>query len=363
MADQNTVQDPRVALAARVAGLKMPAALPTAPGMGADATGPLQTPQFAAPNSYAYQPGQAPMLAPGILPPSNPVQNPMDIANIVGQVSNLPAYQGPYQALENLRGQEQRVADSMAADRPPTMLYHPHYQPITGHGFWGGVKNFFGDVGKGALEGLSATGPGKAVYGMPRVEDYELRQQQRAEQIKALREQEGIPTEELRGVTGLAQAGGMAAWRGGELENQAERNRIMKQRADTQAQSVANRYAQGGVRLQQGWARLKGQEQDRAIRQWFEGGLLQAYNARIAAGEDENQARIDAQQDMRSATSQNQWSIQHPLLSGVLGAMGMGPDLQAAPGAQTKSAKPAQNNPPPNRHQNRNNRGSRPPGW
>jgi hypothetical protein len=126
----------------------------------------------------------------------------------------------------------------------PKMGYQPEFQPITGQGPGGDIKNLLGDVGKALLLGLSATGPGRAVQGAvygPRVRQYEAGQQQKAQRIAGMKGQAeayGQTGESAsRAISGL----GEASWRQGMLGVQQDRTRIQQQKADAYVQSVQNR--------------------------------------------------------------------------------------------------------------------------
>jgi hypothetical protein len=194
------------------------------------------------------------------------------------------------------------------------------------------------NIGQALLMLANMTGPGRAanaaIYG-PGIHHYEAEKQSRAAQLAALKDEEAIPTEELRGLTGLAQAGGMAAYRGGQLGINQEKVDVSRQRADTQAQAVANHAANDLQRVSQGWQRLDLGKQQLEAKKWFDQQVIQVANSRVAAGQSENDARIQATEDVKSALSQNQFATQHPIMNWL----GLGPDIQAAPGAQpTKSA-------------------------
>jgi hypothetical protein len=284
--------------------------------------------------------GQQPAPQAGGVLPAGPVQpgGASDIMQIVQQLQQLPAYQQPYQQMSQIGQQEQGAASqlgqlSQPQNMPPT-AYHPKYEPVTGG------KSLLKDVGKGVLQALSLTGPGaaisKRVYA-PGQQQYAQERSGLAEQVQALKGAEEAPAEQMRATTGMVQGAGLANYRSGMLGLGQQKVEVQKQNADTRAQAVANNYAAQGQKLQQGWSKLDKQQQDIDIKRWFDQGVLEAANARIAAGMDENSARVQAQEDMRSAVSQNQWSVQHP----VLNALGMTPDIQAAQGAQpTKTAAP-----------------------
>lgn len=75
--------------------------------------------------------------------------------------------------------------------------YDPKFKPVTGQGFGHDVGNLFGDLGKGVLKVLSATGPGQAVesalYRQPRHQYANLAEQIQDIQGKREGEKEIIP--------------------------------------------------------------------------------------------------------------------------------------------------------------------------
>jgi hypothetical protein len=285
------------------------------------------------------QPQQTPMLpqqgAPqGVLPPTNPVQAPQqppqmsgaDLTPMMQQIAEQyqkPAMQG-----------EMNVAQQMGPMTQPTAIpkmgYQPNFQPMDSAG------HVLGDIGKALLLGLSATGPGRAVEGAvygPRVRQYEAGQQQKAQQIEALKNQAGAYGQTGESASRAIGGLGEASYRQGMLGLGAQRNQINQQKADQQGQKIANEYAVQGQRLAQGWDRLDQGQQNIAIKQWFDKGVLQSMNARIDAGMDENSARLQAQEDMKAAATQSGFATKYPILGQLMGAVGLSPDLTSAPAA------------------------------
>ena len=168
-----------------------------------------------------------------VLPPTSPVQNPMDIASIVQQVSNLPAYQGPASQLANIGQQEQGITNQMA------QMPQPKYGPSIQHG-----AGFLHNLGQALLMAGGMTGLGRGleqgIYG-PGIASYNTKQHNLANQLASLRGQEEVPTEELRGVTGLANAGGLAGYRSGMIDVKNRQADTAQQKADAYTQSVNNR--------------------------------------------------------------------------------------------------------------------------
>lgn len=159
-----------------------------------------------APASSAPMPTTAPQ-APSAIPPTTP----FDLASIVKQVSGLPEYQAASGRLEDIGRQEQGIQQQMQNLQPPQMGFQPHLV----HGE--GVGGFFHNLGQALLTVLASTRPGQEVQGTiygPGIRKYTAQKQSLADQLAALKEQESIPTEELRATTGLTQAAGLAGYRG-----------------------------------------------------------------------------------------------------------------------------------------------------
>jgi len=180
------------------------------------------------------QPQQAPEMpqppAGGAMPPTSPVQpsqpGGFDLASTVKQVSALPEFQGPSQSLEGIAGRERGVEQQMKDLPIPQMGFKPH--------FGGG---FFHNLGQALMVLGASTEPGQAVQGQiygPDIRKYGAQKQALAGQLSALKDQEAIPTEELRATTGLTQAAGLASYRG----QQAQTNRM---RVDAYSQSIKDR--------------------------------------------------------------------------------------------------------------------------
>lgn len=235
----------------------------------------------------------------------------------------------------------QQTASQIPTDSVPLpphgFGYNPKFQPITGQGFGGGVKNLLGDILKGAALIGSSTRQGRAIeqaYYGPGVNQYEAQRQQRASQIEATKSKgalEASATGELGQAAGTAS---LAGYRGAVVGIREEDERIKQQKADQEGQRIASQNAIGLQRVQQGWEKLTQAQQAQKFKQWYQGALIQVANARVSAGLDENSARIDAQKDLASALAQNNYVRSNPLISEVLGAFGV-PQFEQAPGAQT----------------------------
>jgi len=193
-------------------------------------------------------------MTPGAPPPQAPQQSPIgpttpfDLASTVRQVSQLPEYQQASGRLEQIGGQEQAIQQKMAGMQPPKMGWlDTQGQPQQG--------GFLHTLGRALMAIGAATTPGQRIqeaqYG-PGVSRYGTQQRSLAEQLSALKQQETIPTEELRATTGLTQAAGMAGYRSGMLDVRNREADIKQQRADDYGKSVQNNFqkAMAGLDLQ-----------------------------------------------------------------------------------------------------------------
>lgn len=170
---------------------------------------------------------QAAPQAPSAIPPTTP----FDLASMVKQVSALPEYQAASGRLEDIGRQEQGIQQQMQGMTPPPMGFHPNIV----HGQ--GVGGFFHNLGQALLTALASTRPGEAIQGTiygPGIRQYQAQKQSLADQLSALKEQETIPTEELRATTGLTQAAGLAGYRGAMAQTAARR-------VDAYAKSINDR--------------------------------------------------------------------------------------------------------------------------
>jgi hypothetical protein len=229
-------------------------------------------------------------------------------------------------------------------------------QPVRGQGFGHGLLNLIADLGRGALTTLASTGPGEAVqesvYG-PGIRRREQEKQNIATQIEESKTAGGLSGEEAK--VGAETVGGIggALYKQGMLGIGQEKVQVAKQRADQAATKIANDYKVQLQRLEQGAQRLDIQAQQQQVREWYSRGLLDAYNARTAAGMDENSARIGANEDMKAAAQESTWRNQH-WFQNMLGIEPPGATV-SAPGArppkptgvQQPNAKPAGKAGPP----------------
>jgi hypothetical protein len=276
-----------------------------------------------APPDQMPMPGSAQQGAQGVLPPQSPVGGPGDVNNVLAinrGLSESPGIAGPNAALD---AQRQKIADlesQRAAMQVPQTAPHNLLLRI-----------------------LSATAPGhainNAVYG-PGVNQYNTQRQNIADQLESLKSQSGISGEQLKSGTGIADTSGKVLYRGAEIGVQQERNTIAKQRSDTQATNVARQSANDLVRQSQGWQRLSQDQQKVALQQWFQKAEIDVAQQRVNAGMDENSARIQSAQDVRAEVAQNQYVLKNPILSKIMGGLGLAPDISATPAAQNPVVQP-----------------------
>lgn len=333
MAGEKTVQSPSVPDNLAMLQQVMAARTPMQPDPTPTMTGMLPG---------MGQPAAAP-ATPGPMGPTNP----FDMASNIHSVMQVPEVQAMLSNLGNIQqqmGNEQMRARALAtpegqvvpgtgqngepglAGAMPKMQFSPDMHGSLMH-----------KIGQALLSVAASTRPGQAiqdqVYGRAR-QQWGAQRESNVQALSDLKAQLGVPTEELKSVSGLGQGMMMGAYRSGALDVQNRRADIAQQKADQQGQQIAQQYAVSLQKLQQGSQRLSLEQQGLQLRSWFEKGLLESYNARIAAGQENNEARIGAQQDMNLAKSQNQWALQHPIWN----ALGMSPTITGAPGASTATA-------------------------
>ena len=237
--------------------------------------------------------------------------------------------------------------DPLIQERASMPIPQTHFQPNFGGGLWH-------DLGQALLALGAATTPGQAiesrVYG-PGITQYETRQKQLADQISDIQGQQKAAEEPL-GTLGRTNLG--FANLNEKTTHDRNTEATAKQNADTRAQVAANNQANQLVRQAQGWKNLDIRTQTNNIRQAFDTAVVSVMRERVAAGMSENDARISAQEDMKAALSQNQYAVQHPILS----MLGVSPDLSAAPGAQQpKAIQPPKAAAPTNKPAKQQNKG------
>lgn len=215
------------------------------------------------------------------------------------------------QAIQNQRD----IAAKMAAVPQAPVGFHPQ--------FGGGILH---DIGQALLAAGAATRPGQAIMDVAQAPA----QARRAQTLASLKAQMGPEEEATKFNTAAAEGAGRLGYEEGLLYNKNRQTDINQQKADTQAKLAANRSADMLVREAQGWKNLDVKQQANNIRAAFDREVINVARERVAAGQDENSARIQAQEDVKAAASQNQYSVLHPFLS----MLGVTPDLSAAPGAQ-----------------------------
>lgn len=262
-----------------------------------------------------------------------PAANPPDMSAIVAQL--IPRIvQGSQQV--------QQTASQIPTDNVPMpprgFGYNPQFQPVTGQGFGGGVKNLLGDILKGAALIGSSTRPGQAIekaYYGPGVNQYEAQRQQRASQVESVKSKGALQASATGELSQAAGAASLAGYRGSMVGIRQEDSDTKRKNADTNATKVANQAAQAIVKEQQGWAKLTQQEQFNKFKEWFGQNQIAVERERIQAGEDMNTARIESQANLASALAQNNFVKSNPLIGEFLMNVLGEPTFQQSPGAQT----------------------------
>jgi hypothetical protein len=291
------------------------------------------------PQMSAQGPGMIPQVNPVAPPPPDPGTDPMmqqmvQNSQMGGQAfgSDEARRQALAQQLSQARGEQQTMADP--ANQPKRGLMDEPWmkmQPVKGQGFGHDAGNLLGDIGKALLMGLSSSGIGQNVQEMaygPGIARYNTQKAAKAAQIESLQKQFGEEGTAEGAASGMVSKPLMA---GASLERAAASTK----NADTNAKREAMQQTQGLEKLKQGWDRLSIADKTLKAKQWFDQAVIRVSQARVDAGMDENAARVQAQEDVKSAASQDAWVQTHPILD----MLGLKPDIQAAAGAQpTKTA-------------------------
>lgn len=152
------------------------------------------------PPSPMQLPGTAFQPMQNVLPPTSPVQPQGVDPNEALSQSMLQASQLGQQTYGEAIQRQRALADAVSQLQQqqsalpiPKMGYQPQFQSPSGKGVLGGIGAVLGDIGKGALLGLGATGPGEAVQGAiygPGVRQYREKSGQLAQQIQELQNQQ-----------------------------------------------------------------------------------------------------------------------------------------------------------------------------
>lgn len=219
-------------------------------------------------------------------------------------------------ALQNQRD----IAAKMAAVPQAPVGFKPNF--VHGQGAGGFLHNVVQ-----ALEAAgAATRPGQSVMEIAQAPA----RARRAQELSALQSQMGPEQEAGKFYQTAAEGAGRLGYEQGMLGIRKQVADTNQQKADTAAKLAANRSADMLVREVQNSRNLDIKAQSNQIRAAFDREVAAVARERINAGQDENSARIQAQEDVRAAASQNQYSVLHPFLS----MLGITPDMGAAPGAQ-----------------------------
>lgn len=264
--------------------------------------------------------------------------NPFDMASNIRSVMGIPEVQGMLSNLGNI--QSQLAAEQMRG----RALATPMGQTVPGTETQGTMPkmqfspdmhgSLLHKIGQALLAVGAATGPGEAIQGQvygPARRSWDAQRAANVQAISDLKDQLGVPTEELKAVSGLGQGAGMLAYRGGVLSDKEQRTQIARRNSDTAAQRVANEQANALVRQSQGWNRLSIDQQRANADSAFKAAVVPIMQARIDAGMDENEARVQAQEDIRAAAANNSYIQTHPVLSAIFGVPS---GLAQAPAAQ-----------------------------
>ncbi len=211
-------------------------------------------------------PFQAALLNGGVLPPTNPVQpqaqpvqagtqqDPMAAQALQGMQQGQQLLGEQVQRQRNLADTAAQLQQQRAQMQMPKMGYQPQFKPMNSAG------NVLGDIGKGLLLGLSATGPGRAVEGAiygPRMRQYAAQSGSLAQQIQELQEQQKIEEQPLGSAAQIATRpfSGYGSFVRGEASlMNAQTQRVAEQHKNA-VQTEANR-----IRQQLGEGKLKAED-------------------------------------------------------------------------------------------------------
>jgi len=253
------------------------------------------------------------------------------------------------QRIQNNISRQQQLEDYVR-QMSGHLAYQPHFQPITGGGFLHGLGALMGDIGKGALAGLAATGPGQAIqqvaYSQPRaqvadaINEIKQRQGQNAVEGELARTYGGEATHALYPA---ARYGGEQLQTGTRMQiaqmSDATRRLVDQHRTalEAQANQIKQQLGQGKISV----------EQARTAMMKYVADTGNAMKQNVASMfTDQRQAAVETQ----AAEQQYKTEADH-LLQNILGI---------APATPTQPA--IQKNRPnqPNQQQNRNQKNNKP---
>lgn len=167
--------------------------------------------------------------------------SPFDLASNLKTISQIPQVAQPisqmqdvYSKLQNVQQEQQKLGvPQEQGGYMPKMGFQPSYKP----------HSFLHNLGQALLSVAASTTPGRAVqqtiYG-PGISRYEALRDTLEKQRETLEQEAGIPKAQLGAESGLAQAGALSAYRGGELGVKQQLADVAKQKADSYQQSVQN---------------------------------------------------------------------------------------------------------------------------
>lgn len=175
--------------------------------------------------------------------------SPFDVAGNLQRIGQIPEVAQPisqmqeaYKGLKDISATQERMGIPTAqGGLMPKMGWLDTQGQPQQPGFLNTLKR--------ALIALAAsTRPGQAIEGAvygPGINRYEALKDTLAQRRQTLEQEAGIPKSQLAAESGLAGAVATGAYKGGQLENAAERNRIAQEKADTYRQSVQNHLQLG----------------------------------------------------------------------------------------------------------------------
>lgn len=267
----------------------------------------------------------------GMFPPP-PIQAQPDMQGMAMGIPAAPqqmqdfiptAMQESQQGRQGLATEAQRIQNNISRQQQLEdyvrqmsghLAYQPHMAPMTGQGIGHDILNVLGNLGRGALTGLAATGPGQAIqnvaYSQPRayvadaIREIQQRQGQNAVEGELARTYGGEATHALYPA---ARYGGEQLRTGTEVQiagmNDATRRLIDQHRTALEAQ--ANQ-----IRMQLGQGKIT----QEAARTEMMGLLGNAHNEMMRDVAGMVSQRAETVQGQQAAESTWKTQVEHPLL-------------------------------------------------
>lgn len=269
----------------------------------------------------------APQPSPAAAPPQQ--QPPNSFSQNVSSVMGLPQFSQPMGQLSDIQRKEEGIRQQQAN------LPQPKWGPQIEQG-----KSFLHNLGQALLMVASATKPGAAIEEQiyaPGIRQYGAKRQALASQLETLKEQEAVPSEQLRATTGAAQAAGLAGYRSGMLG-------VAQQRAEAYSDSIQGRLQRELAQTAQGWQQLDVRQRQQAAQQWYQQKSIEERDKAIAAGMSENDARVASAQAIANAANAMGLTKEYPWMSigqqlGIVPPEALPPAAQT-PGGATPAAQP-----------------------